>query len=100
MFADGRVEDRPAICPKFGPKSISDIICMLLGLSPEEEKEKAKKEVKDILSMGVPAQKAEIQEKISEALSVSALAEYPLANITHFGDNRLVKNFFWYRVNN
>jgi hypothetical protein len=54
----------------------------------------------DILNRGVPQKKVDLAELLNQARLIEPLAASPREEITHFGNNQLVKNFFWYRVNN
>jgi predicted molibdopterin-dependent oxidoreductase YjgC len=53
-----------------------------------------------ILAGGIKEEKVDMKQKISEARDISARPSASPEDITHFGDNELVKRFFWYRVNN
>ncbi|OGC35668.1 hypothetical protein A2311_00910 [candidate division WOR-1 bacterium RIFOXYB2_FULL_48_7] len=48
----------------------------------------------------VYGQPVNFSDQLGESLQLATTASVPLENITHFGNNRLVKNFFWYKVNN
>ncbi len=54
----------------------------------------------EVLSKGVPQEKVDVKEKLAEAMKIEPKESAPAEDITHFGNNELVKNFFWCRVNN
>jgi formate dehydrogenase major subunit len=96
MLADGRIEKKMAIVPQVGAKPIAEIAAMLMGEAFEREKVGAL--ASEIVSQGIPREKAELKEKLAEVSEIVAKEEAVLENITHFGSNRLVKNFLWHRV--
>jgi anaerobic selenocysteine-containing dehydrogenase len=53
-----------------------------------------------IAAAGIKEEKVDLKQKISEAQGITAKPSASPENITHFGNNELVKRFFWYRVNN
>ncbi len=97
-LADGRIDRLEALASKVGTKSNLEIIASLLNV--ELDSEKVTMEANEIMSRGIPKQKVELKEKIAEAQKITAKEQIPQLDITHFGNNSLVKNFFWYRVNN
>jgi len=97
-LADGRRERIDAAAPKVGTMSNAEIIAALLG--DKVDLGQADQEAKAVVEKGVPSDKAELKQKLSEAQKITARKDAPELNITHFGNNRLVRNFFWYRVNN
>jgi hypothetical protein len=42
----------------------------------------------------------DLKEKIALALQITALAKAQEDQASHFGNNDLAKNFFWYKANN
>ncbi len=98
-LADGRVETIEPVVGKAGRRSNSDIITSLLNFN-DEDREKLKAEAYELAGKGPLMQKANPAEKIAESLESSPKEEYPIENITHFGNNDLVRNFFWFRANN
>lgn len=97
-LADGSVVKLQPVAPKVGSKSNLEIIASLLNAKVEPKK--IEQETKEVRGKGVPEEKADLKEKISEARKIKAKEKAPELNITHFGNNSLVKNFFWYKVNN
>jgi NADH dehydrogenase/NADH:ubiquinone oxidoreductase subunit G len=97
-LADGRVEDRMAIAPMVGAKSNLDILASLLNMDLEISK--VTQEANEVVGKGAPLVKVDLNEKIAEAQEIAGKESVPQLDITHFGNNSLVKNFFWYRVNN
>ena len=97
MLAGGRIESFKPLAPKVGGKSGFEILSLISGIkiSPDEAFRDSK-----ILAKGIKEKKADLKEKISEALDIRPKVTASPENITHFGDNSLVKRFFWYRVNN
>jgi len=98
MLAGGRTESFKPLAPKVGGKTGLEIMSLISGIkiSPDEASEEAGK----ILAKGIKEEKVDLKKKISEALDLRPKTAATLENITHFGNNRLVKRFFWYRVNN
>jgi NADH dehydrogenase/NADH:ubiquinone oxidoreductase subunit G len=98
MLASGRIESFKPLAPKVGGRSGLEIMSSLFDTkvgSSEVSEETGK-----ILAKGMKEEKVDLKKKISEALDIRPKATAYLENITHFGDNGLVKRFFWYRVNN
>jgi len=95
MLADGRIESLDPIAPRVGGKSFREICLALTDLKVGGENE-----VLDVINRGVPQKKVDLAELLNQARLIEPLAASPREEITHFGDNQLVKNFFWYRVNN
>ncbi len=81
-FPDGRRMTVEPVVPKVGAKSVLEI-AELLGAGDDSLAGRARP----------PLDPAEVKD-------ISVSAPYPPANITHFGNNNLVKRFFWYKVNN
>lgn len=105
LLADGRIEETKAVLPKVGSRTNLEIISALLGINLDWEK--VKQETSRIISQvshlgeaGSFLIKADLRQKIAEAREIKAKTEAALEDITHFGNNDLVKNFFWYKVNN
>jgi hypothetical protein len=98
VLADARIEQTTAMLPKAGTYSIKDILIALLGQNIDEDE--LKQELAFILQKGIPAISVNKQEKLDQARSIIAKGPAKPANITHFGDNQLVKDLFWYKVNN
>ncbi len=98
ILADGRVEKIEPIAPKIGARSNLEIVASLLNTGVDFEK--ISQETKEVLEKGAPLEKADLKQKLSEAQKISAREKVPQLNITHFGNNSLVKNFFWFKVNN
>jgi predicted molibdopterin-dependent oxidoreductase YjgC len=97
-LADGRTEKAEAVASMIGAKSNLEIIASIMNTKVELEK--ILQEAREVVEKGVPAEKADLAEKVAEALKIKAEKEAPEINITHFGNNALVKNFMWYKVNN
>jgi predicted molibdopterin-dependent oxidoreductase YjgC len=95
MLADGRIESLDPIAPRVGGKSFREICLALTDLKVGGENE-----VLDVINRGVPQKKVDLAELLNQARLIEPLAASPREEITHFGNNQLVKNFFWYRVNN
>jgi len=98
MLAGGRIESFKPLALKVGGKSGFEIMSLISGInmSSDDVSEEAGK----ILANGIKEEKVDLKKKISEALDIRPRASALPENITHFGDNELVKRFFWYRVNN
>lgn len=97
-LADGRIERLEPLAPQVGAKSNLEIIASLLNA--EMEPGKIGQETEGVLAKGVLQEKVDLREKLSEAQEIVAKEQVPLLNITHFGNNSLVRNFFWFKVNN
>jgi anaerobic selenocysteine-containing dehydrogenase len=97
VMADGRLENRLPIAPKVGGRSNGEIAAGLMG--QEFNLNKTLEETGVIIRQGIPAAKTGIEEKIAEAQQIAAGEKFPPAEITHFGNNRMTRNFFWFRVN-
>lgn len=98
VLADGRMDGLKPVAPKVGAKSNFEIIASLLNA--EMETKKIGQEIKAILSKGAPLEKVDLKQKIAEASKITPKEKVVELNITHFGNNSLVKNFFWFKVNN
>jgi formate dehydrogenase major subunit len=97
-LADGSVVKLEAAAPKVGSKSNLEIIASLMNT--EVEPGRISQEAGAVIKKGVPQEKIDLKRKISEVQKITAKELVPQLNITHFGNNSLVKNFFWFRVNN
>ncbi|MFC1510974.1 molybdopterin oxidoreductase family protein [Candidatus Margulisiibacteriota bacterium] len=97
-LADGRTEQPKPVAPEVGGRTNLEILASLLNT--EIYLEKIKNETKGLLAEPTPAASVELKEKVSEIPALSAGGSVAEQNITHFGNNSLVENFFWYRVNN
>jgi len=97
-FAGNRKENFTPLAHKIGSRSGLEIMAALMGQKMEFDD--ILDQTKDVLMKGAPKEKADLKEKISEAQMIKGKEFSPIENITHFGDNNLVKKFFWYKVNN
>jgi predicted molibdopterin-dependent oxidoreductase YjgC len=97
-LADGSVVKLDGVAPKVGAKSNLEIIASLMNTGIEPER--ISQEAGEVVKKGVPQEKVDLKQKLSEAQKITAKEQVPQLNITHFGNNSLVKNFFWYKVNN
>ncbi|MFA5840144.1 MAG: molybdopterin-dependent oxidoreductase [Candidatus Margulisiibacteriota bacterium] len=89
-FADGRTESVKNVAPKVGSISNLQILEQVMETHGHLER---------IISS--PAKiETNLNQKIAEAQALSPTKTYPIEIISHFGNNELVKRFFWYRVNN
>ena len=98
ILAGERTENIKPIVHKVGGKSHLEILSFLMDSKVEfdlilEETEK-------ILSKKLKNEKVDLNEKIKEAMGITERTVSIPENITHFGNNELVKRFLWYRVNN
>jgi predicted molibdopterin-dependent oxidoreductase YjgC len=94
----GRTQKVEPVAPKIGAKSNLEIVAGLLGGAAEVKK--ASQEAKQMVEKGIPQEKIDLKQKLTEAQKIKARDHLPELNITHFGNNSLAKRFFWYRVNN
>lgn len=58
------------------------------------------KETANIMAKGSGRAHVDIGDKAKEAMQLTANAPSKENNITHFGNNKLARNFFWWRANN
>jgi NADH dehydrogenase/NADH:ubiquinone oxidoreductase subunit G len=98
MLAGGRIENFKPLAPKVGGMTGLEIISLISGIKITQDE--ASEETGKILAKGIEEEKVDLKKKISEALDIRPKTAACLENITHFGDNGLVKRFFWYRMNN
>ena len=98
MLAGGRIESFKPLAPKVGGRSGFEIMSLISGIKISQDE--ASEEAGKILAKGIKEEKVDLKKKVSEALDIRPKASAHPENITHFGDNGLVKRFFWYRVNN
>lgn len=99
LLADGRREEHKAIVSPVGARSNFAIIAELLNLKVNEEREKIRTQVEEMLAKGMPREKADLPTKLLDVADILPQSDYPAEEVFHFGDNRWVKKFFWYRVN-
>ncbi len=94
-MAGGRPVNLVPIAHKIGGRAIWKMISSIMdyGMS-------FGKIVEDTAKVKPRAGSADLKEKTHEALSIRADEKAEPMNITHFGNNELVKNFFWWRVSN
>jgi len=97
-LAGGRTESFKPIAHKVGGRSGLEILMSLTDTKMEFDD--VLDETDKILGKGIKQEKVDLKQKISEAQKITAKGSASPANITHFGNNKLVKRFFWYRVNN
>jgi anaerobic selenocysteine-containing dehydrogenase len=97
-LADGRIGRIEPVAPKVGARSNLEIISSLLRKKMDFEK--VEQAVRDLLHKGTLHKEADLKQKVSEARRIVPRGPEPVENITHFGNNNLVKNFYWFRVNN
>jgi len=98
VLADGRNENVEPVAPQVGARSNVEIIAGLL--ENKMDAGKVTQETKQMVEKGVPQEKVDLKQKLAEAQRIKAKESLPELNITHFGNNRLAKRFFWYKVNN
>jgi len=98
MLAGGRIESFKPLAPKIGGMTGLEIMSLISGINITRDE--ASEESGKILAKDIKEEKVDLKKKISEALDIRPKTAATLENITHFGDNSLVKRFFWYRVNN
>ncbi len=96
LLADGRVVEPAPVTPKAGAKTAGEIISLIMN--SEYDADKVKAETAAGLAQGRHAEKVNPHEIITEAFSVEAGPERPDEQITHFGNNDLVRRFFWFRL--
>jgi len=97
-LSGGRKENFRSLAHKVGGMSDLEIIASLMDNKVDFNE--ILEETDKILAKGIKQEKVDLKQKISEAQDITAKGSALPENITHFGDNGLVKRFFWYRVNN
>jgi formylmethanofuran dehydrogenase subunit B len=97
-LAGNRTESFRPLAHKVGGKSNLEIMALLMDQKIEFDE--VLEETNKVLIKGIKEEKVDLKQKISEAQSIVPKEQAAIENITHFGNNSLVKNFFWYRVNN
>jgi hypothetical protein len=97
-LSGGRKESFKPLAHKVGGKSNLEIIASLMDNKVDFDK--ILEETSNILSKVTKGEKVDLKQKISEVQDITAKGSALPENITHFGDNSLVKKFFWYRMNN
>jgi anaerobic selenocysteine-containing dehydrogenase len=93
-LGEGRYEHLRPVAPAAGAKTNAEIISLFLGEAFSREG------IRRVIKEEKIARTVDLQEKIKEAEQITPAAGISPENITHFGNNLLVKNFFWYRANN
>ncbi len=96
-LADGRLQHLEPVAPRVGGRSNCEIIASLLDTKMDLAK--IKQETKEVLGQATPLAKVDLEQKVAETKKIVLPARAKKMNITHFGNNSLVKNFFWYKVN-
>ena len=81
-----------------GSRSNWKLISNLMGVTKGFDK--ILDETTNIMVKETAGRDIDPRAKINEVKSVSPSGSVPLDNVTHFGDNRHVSNFFWWRANN
>ncbi len=97
-MAGGRNVNFKPIVHKVGGRSNVKIINSLADIKMDFDEILA--QTSRVLALGMKVEKVDLKQKISEARDIAARPSAAAENITHFGNNELVKRFFWYRVNN
>jgi anaerobic selenocysteine-containing dehydrogenase len=97
-MADGKLEKPEAVAPPVGARSNLEIIAAIMNAKIELEA--ILRETGAEVEQGAPSEAMGLNEKIAEAQKIKAGESATEANITHFGNNNLVRNFMWYKVNN
>lgn len=98
-LADGRKEEHEAVVSPVGARSTLTILAELLNINIIEEREKIRLQVEELVAKWITKEKVDLQSKLLEAAEIIPQPEYPLEEVFHFGQNRWVKDFFWYRIN-
>jgi anaerobic selenocysteine-containing dehydrogenase len=96
LMADGRKEAPAPVTPQAGTRTNAEIIALIMNT--ELDGEKLKTETADSLAKGRQQETVNHHELVREVLAVKPGPERADENITHFGNNELVKRFFWFRL--
>ncbi len=90
LLADGRQVEPAPVTPQAGAKTNAEIIALILNGEFKTEKTGPAPER--------AAEKVNPHEIITEVMSIGPGADRPDEEITHFGNNELVRRFFWFRL--
>lgn len=93
MLADQRIEKVPAIASPAGLLSSQELLEDLLD-------EEIDLDINFEKGFEFETINVDLNEKIELAKSITGSEKAHEEQVTHFGNNDLVKNFFWYKVNN
>jgi NADH dehydrogenase/NADH:ubiquinone oxidoreductase subunit G len=98
ILAGGRKENLVPIAHKVGGRAIWKIISSIMDYNiPFSELITS---AAAAIEKCAPIKEMDIKHAITEAMALKPKDKAEMLNITHFGNNELVKNFFWYKVNN
>ncbi|MFH1825697.1 MAG: molybdopterin-dependent oxidoreductase [bacterium] len=98
LLAGGRLERSTVVAKKVGGKSNLEIVAALLNT--EMDWQTISRETAEVLKKGISQAAIKIGDKVAEVPAMGTQETVPEMNITHFGNNSLVKNFYWYRAIN
>lgn len=93
VTADGQLAVCAPIAPAAGSKTLPEICRLIAEISPAEN------EASELAVQGPVSQTKDEAEAKAELAALPPLEAAPVKPITYFGNNHLVSNFFWYRVN-
>ena len=96
QLADGRKEEPVPVTPKAGAKTNAEIMALIMNT--ELDNEKLRTETAASLARGIKTVSADQGEILDGCRAIAAGADRPDEQITHFGNNELVKRFFWFRL--
>ena len=96
QLADGSKEEPVPVTPKAGAKTNAEIMALIMNT--ELDVGKLKTEMAASLAGGIKTVNADPGEIMDGCRAIVAGADRPDEQITHFGNNDLVKRFFWFRL--
>ncbi|MDD5593199.1 MAG: molybdopterin-dependent oxidoreductase [Candidatus Margulisbacteria bacterium] len=96
ILADGRQAAPVPVTPQAGAKTNAEIVSLIMNT--EFDRDKLQAEAAASLAKGPVQAKIDQREAVKEVMAIKAGPDRPAENITHFGNNDLVKRFFWYRL--
>jgi hypothetical protein len=97
LLADGRLAEVVPVRPPVGGVAGSWIINLLSGKKLDDVG--VVRAVQDILGGAKTEAAVTVEEKVQAALGLKISEKVRIEPIVDFGDNNLVRNFFWHKVN-
>jgi NADH dehydrogenase/NADH:ubiquinone oxidoreductase subunit G len=97
-LAGNRTESLKPLAHKVGGRSALQITALLMDFKTGFDE--ILEETSKIIQKGQKQIKTDLDEMISKAMKIPHREVSVQEDITHFGNNNLVQNFFWFRVNN
>jgi anaerobic selenocysteine-containing dehydrogenase len=93
VLADGQIAACEPIAPAVGSRTLPAICSLLAAVEGD------KSEGRQLAEQGAPGKSQDEAEAAAQLRQIEAAEAAPVKPITHFGNDHLVSNFFWYQVN-